>query len=106
MPPRLPGCGRKKPRQPQNAIGAKNKIEEKTVMGFSETGIVVAKIKLCTTITKNAYQTNMIMHPGNSGSPVVDKLGRVIGVAFAIDGRTNYGYIVNLQDLKDFLARY
>lgn len=84
----------------------KNKIEEQQVMMMSNSGITIAKIKICTTVTKNAYQTNMTMYPGNSGSPVVDKLGRVIGVAFAIDGRTNYGYIVNLKDLKAFLAKY
>src|ERR1051325_3963011 len=77
----------------------KNKIEEQTVMGMSETGLIIAKIKLCTTIPKSVYQTNMVLYPGNSGSPAVNALGHVVGVVFAIDGRTHYGYIVNFKDL-------
>lgn len=63
-------------------------------------------LHICFVITKGAYMTSVEIFPGNSGSPVVDYWGRVIGVAFAADGRDNKGDLVSLEDLKDFLARY
>lgn len=46
---------------------------------------------------------NAIGHPGNSGSPVVDDLGRVIGVLFAGDNRTHYSFLVPAYAVKQFV---
>jgi S1-C subfamily serine protease len=44
--------------------------------------------------------------PGNSGSPVVDNAGNVVGVLFAGDNRTNFGFMVPLKDVLKFLSVY
>lgn len=41
--------------------------------------------------------------PGNSGSPVIDKHGKVIGVIAVRDGTTGIGGFVSLEFVKDFL---
>lgn len=50
-----------------------------------------------------SYYTNAIIFPGNSGSPAVNFWGNVVGVVFAGNGRTNYGYLVPYEDLKRFI---
>lgn len=62
-------------------------------------------VKYCTVNVKNAYTTSVIIHPGNSGSPVVNFWGNVIAVAFAGD-ETNWGRMVSLSDVKRFLKNY
>ena len=52
-----------------------------------------------------ALHANVISYGGNSGSPVVDDFGRLIGVLFA--GQRNAvtaSYIVPLEAVKDFLS--
>jgi S1-C subfamily serine protease len=66
----------------------------------------ILHIKLCVVVTKNAYMSSAYIYPGNSGSPVVDFWGNVIGVAFAGDNVTNMGEIVSLDDLTKMLAKY
>lgn len=43
---------------------------------------------------------------GNSGSPVVNSYGNVVGVLFAGNDRTNFGYIIPLDAVKKFLSTY
>jgi hypothetical protein len=80
----------------------KNKIE--TIPIPSEVG--GGEIQICLTVTKGAYDTSIVIYPGNSGSPMVDFWGRVTGVAFAGNEDDHYGVMVSLSDLKDFVARY
>lgn len=65
----------------------------------------VIKVKFCALTVKDAYITSAVIHPGNSGSPVVNFWGNVIGVAFASDS-TNWGRMVPIQDVKAFLKNY
>jgi hypothetical protein len=64
------------------------------------------EIKACIVRTEAAYMTSIVIYSGNSGSPMVDFWGRVVGVAFASDNRDHYGDIVSLDDLETFLAKY
>ena len=79
----------------------KNKIVEALVpMAF---WLVPAKI--CLVVTKDAYNTNVLIQPGSSGSPLVNFYGRVIGVVFASD-RAGWGSAVSHADLVNFLKLY
>lgn len=53
-----------------------------------------------------AYKTTIIAFPGNSGSPVVNFWGNLSGVLYAGNGRTNWGLVVPLESIKEFLAPY
>lgn len=50
--------------------------------------------------------TNIVIYPGNSGSPAVNFWGNVTGVAFAGDDRTNYAFLIPLRDIKRLLSIY
>lgn len=56
----------------------------------------------------NAGLTTVIVLGGNSGSPVIDFYGNVVGVLFAGSGpdMANWGIIVPLAALKDFIKEY
>lgn len=59
-------------------------------------------VEVCTT-TEAGLITTATIHPGSSGSPVVDNDGNVIGVMFCTDSDDNWGRAVPLQYLKAFL---
>lgn len=59
----------------------------------------------CVRTVKSVF-TNLVIYPGNSGSPVVNFWGNVVGVIFAGDNVTNYGLIIPLRDIKKFLSVY
>lgn len=80
----------------------KNKIEEVKVDFM---GIDLGTVRICTNVTKAAYNTTIVIFPGNSGSPMVDWRGRLEGVAFASDG-TGWGVSVSFEDLQKFLSHY
>lgn len=50
-----------------------------------------------------ANTSSMIILPGNSGSPVLDIWGSVVGVVFAADEHGTRSYVVPLSYLQDFL---
>jgi S1-C subfamily serine protease len=50
--------------------------------------------------------TNAIALGGNSGSPVVNFYGEVVGVLFAANNRSNWGIIVPLRDVEEFLRTF
>jgi S1-C subfamily serine protease len=54
--------------------------------------------------TFTAVYFNAPIYPGNSGSPLVNVYGRVIGVVFAgIPTAPNAGYAVPLEELEEFI---
>ena len=54
----------------------------------------------------DAVQTAAIGLPGNSGSPVVDSYGHVIGVLFAGDNEVHWSLLISYDDIVDFMAKY
>lgn len=75
----------------------KNRIQDiETIFGT---------FRVCFTVIQ-AHQTNAVALPGNSGSPVVDWRGNVIGVLFAGDGEVHWGLIITLKDMRDFTRPY
>jgi len=53
-----------------------------------------------------AWHTSFIIYPGNSGSPVVNKEGQVVGVVFAANTATHAGLVVPLEAVKEFMLGY
>ena len=45
------------------------------------------------------------VQPGNSGSPLLDASGRVVGVVFALETGTGHGLAMPLATLRSFLAQ-
>lgn len=56
-------------------------------------------------ISISAYRSNVVLQPGNSGSPLINFYGNVVGVAFA-GGRNGWGIFVTLEDINKFLSIY
>ena len=50
-----------------------------------------------------AATTNMRVFPGNSGSPVFNQAGNVVGVVFAYITTTQYADIVPLAEIREFV---
>lgn len=74
----------------------KRKINVETLFGLMD---------LCE-ITRYAAATDLLIYPGNSGSPLVNIYGNVIGVIFASNNRTAWGSAVPLKDVQEFLKAY
>lgn len=66
-------------------------------------GPLLLKQEVCIK-TQDALSITNKVEPGNSGSPVLNKWGEVIGVVFAGDGRMNFA--VPLEYLRALLQKY
>lgn len=56
---------------------------------------------------QNVMQTDAALNPGNSGGPLLDLSGNVIGVNFAISGSgENIGFVIPINRVKDIIAQY
>lgn len=64
-------------------------------------------LKVCL-VTIEAEKTTAIILGGNSGSPVVNTWGNVVGVMFASPGPegSNWGDMISLRDIRQFLRSY
>jgi len=55
-------------------------------------------------VKRGSYCTTAVADVGSSGSPAVNEYGEVIGVLFAVDGKSRAA-LVSLTDVKDFLLQ-
>lgn len=60
----------------------------------------------CAVTIKKSYLTDIEAYPGNSGSPVVNQFGSVIGALYAINNRSNWAILVPLSDIQTLLKPY
>lgn len=57
-------------------------------------------------VTFDSVQTDLVIYGGNSGSPMLNIWGHVVGVVFAADTRSNWGRVVPLSYVEKFLEAY
>lgn len=55
--------------------------------------------------TLDGWDTSIVAFPGNSGSPVLDRHLRVVGVLFATDSRSNFGSFIPEDRVASFLEK-
>ncbi len=53
-----------------------------------------------------AHSSSIYIYPGNSGSPVMNSSGDVVGIVFAGSRSTNFGSYIPLFKVREFLERY
>lgn len=58
---------------------------------------------ICEIYVPRAFYTNVLIQPGNSGSPLVNSFGDVVGVISGVD-EYGWGIAVDLHDLRLFLS--
>lgn len=61
--------------------------------------------KLCVLVVEETAVTARIA-PGSSGGPMVNDDGELVGVASASDSEGQFGLMVNLEHIQDFLSGY
>ena len=54
----------------------------------------------------NIGRSDMMIFPGNSGSPVIDITGDVVGIVFAYEGPGKAGLFVPVSEIRDFLETH
>lgn len=64
------------------------------------------KVKFCMVNIKQAYTTSAVIYPGNSGSPMVNFWGNIVGAVFASDSEANFARVISIEDIKAFLKNY
>jgi len=79
----------------------KNEIVKKNMILFSP-----REVSWCMVKENEAIQTNVVIFPGSSGSPLISSWGHVVGVMFASDTTTHWGYAVNLRYLNQLLKDF
>jgi S1-C subfamily serine protease len=74
----------------------KNRVVEVEMLFF--------KVPACL-LTVDAYQSNIHILPGSSGSPAVNFWGNLVGVAFAGDKNIFWGSFITIDDIKKVLEK-
>lgn len=75
--------------------------------GFVPVGTFNPVFKEVCYSTYMANQTNLPVYPGNSGSPVVNLAGKVVGIAYASDLSTHReGAVVPMAEIQNFVTGY
>lgn len=61
---------------------------------------------ICHIQINNVVMTTVVIYGGNSGSPVVNWWGDVVGIVFATDTSTNFGYFIPAEEIAFLLEKY
>lgn len=95
--------------------GTKLTGEEVFILGYPIASILGDEIKLTNGIISstsgysgdmNSYQVTAPIQPGNSGSPLFDNNGNLIGLVTSGIGKAdNVGYSLKLKQIKEFLGK-
>ena len=103
--------GRRLPLAGQLASDDPNTGEDVTVVGYPlggqqelAPGRVVDYARLDTDEGPRVLRLSAEIWPGNSGGPVLDSNGQVVGVVFAIERATDYALAVPVSHLHEVLA--
>lgn len=78
-----------------------NKVKNKMIKVPLIFGIV---IEVCVEVV-DSYGSNIVVLPGDSGSPILDSAGTVVGVAFASDNMAHWGLFVPQEHLIKLLEQ-
>lgn len=88
-----------------NALGQfQNTVTEGIISGFGRT--IEAQDEAGSDSLQNLFQTDAAINQGNSGGPLVDINGKVIGVNTAVAGgqAQNIGFAIPIDDIKGLIA--
>lgn len=90
-------------------VKAEVEIEIMTSIGActnsGTTKYLMGMIAVCVSKFKT-IATDVSIFPGNSGGPLVNKWGNVVGVVSAADNTTHWGFAVRLVDLETLISAY
>lgn len=89
--------------QGMNMEGCEGKTYKKVIPDPNDLLAILFGVEFYCIRTTEAYILTANILPGNSGSPVLNSFGHVVGVAFAGSPGSGRGLIVPLSDVKAFL---
>ncbi len=88
-----------------NALGQfQNSVTSGIISGYGRS--ITARDESGTDTLQNLFQTDAAINQGNSGGPLVNINGEVIGVNTAVagDGAENIGFAIPIDDIKGLIA--
>jgi hypothetical protein len=78
---------------------------DKPYMSISKMDFIFFELDVCM-VNYKSNLSNIRAFGGNSGSPLLNEYGEVVGVLFAGNGETQYGFFIPLETLQEFLKGY
>ena len=91
-----------------NALGRfSNSVTVGVVSGKGRGITASAAFGISQTTLENIIQTDAALNPGNSGGPLLDLSGNVVGINFAISqSAENIGFVIPINSIKTILDNY
>lgn len=91
-----------------NALGRfSNSVTVGVVSGKGRGITASSNFGISQTTLENIIQTDAALNPGNSGGPLLDLSGNVVGINFAISqSAENIGFVIPINSIKTILDNY
>lgn len=91
-----------------NALGRfTNTVTVGVVSGIGRGVSASGSLGVSQTTLDNVIQTDAALNPGNSGGPLLDLSGNVVGINFAISqGAENIGFVIPINTVKSIIDSY